>query len=150
MRKHMRETAENRITFLIDRGKVHWLSLLLLNQTTPNAPLWLAARCCIKNHALALTDFTSKWIKVSFFLLLWYCFFVSVFTPGHTLASSALPEYLCRWHTCKLTLIHEVKLLSEDLAEKMLAPNFLQCHLERVGMYFFNVLCTPVEQKDSY
>lgn len=108
------------------------VSLSQLNQIILNAPRWLAARWCIKNHALVLTEYTSKWIKVSLFFYVTGGFLVCI--HDQLQASSVLPQYLCRWHTYKLTLIHEVKLLSGDLAEKMLAPNFLQCHLKRVGM----------------
>lgn len=54
---------------------------------------------------------------------------------------------LCMWYNCKLTSIHEAKVLSGNLAEKILAPKLLQCHLNRVGMFHQSV-CSELQRNN--
>jgi len=117
-----RETAENRITFLIDRGECTGRQSFPALSDYPNCSSVLGSyRLCIKNQALVLLDYPFKWVRISFFSILLTLFISSV---KYLKTDSGILWHLCRWHTCKLTLSHEGKVLSENLAEKNACTKF--------------------------
>lgn len=125
------------------------VSLSQLNQIILNAPRWLAARWCIKNHALVLTEYTSKWIKVSlFFLCNWGGLCLHSWSASSVLCITPVPVQVAHLQANinPWSQIAEWGFGWENASTKL----FTMSPQKGGNVIFFYVLWLLVEQRDSY
>lgn len=119
------------------------VSLPQLYQITSNALLRLAA--CMHYQPSISPDRLHFQVDQSYFPPL--TFFLSSLSKNSKLAQalifSFLLQYQCRWHTCKLTVIHGVKVLNVKLGWENAQTNVSTVSLQQDGNVFpfaFSVL----------